>query len=73
LSGKPTEALSYLLIILRNGFYASSVRERGDVTTLPLLAEQFVDGGFVDAKQFRNFPLGFVSPFYRLNDALSQF
>jgi hypothetical protein len=49
------------------------VRERGDVTTLPLLAEQFVDGGFVDAKQFRNFPLGFVSPFYRLNDALSQF
>lgn len=44
------------MLFFQNGFYASSVRERGDVTTLALLAEQFVDEGFVDAKQFGSVP-----------------
>src|SRR5436190_333984 len=51
---------------------AASVWQRRNMMVLTLLAQEFVNEGFVDAKQFRNLSLASVLAFYGIYDALSK-
>src|SRR5215470_685862 len=63
---------------LKSGEYASkchdaaAVGQRGDITPLTLLAQQFVDEGFVNTEHPGNFPFGCDSSFHSVNNSFSK-
>jgi hypothetical protein len=48
------------------------MRQRGDITPLALLAQQFVNDGFVHAEQGGNLALAPDLPLHSLNDSCSE-
>lgn len=59
------------MLFFENGFCSPSVRQGGDLTTLAFLAEQLIDKGFVNAKDFGDFALRSIAFFYGINDSLT--
>lgn len=59
------------MLFFENGCCPSPVRQGGDLATLAFLAEQLIDKGFVNAKDFGDFALRFIAFFYGINDSLT--
>ena len=51
---------------------AAAVRQGRNMIVLALLAQEFVNEGFVDAEHFRNLSLAFVLARYGIYDSLSK-
>jgi hypothetical protein len=51
---------------------AAAVWERGDVTAVSLLAQQFIDEGFVNAEQFGDLPFWLIIALYGINDSRTK-
>jgi hypothetical protein len=50
----------------------SAMRQRGNIATLALLAQQFVNEGFVHAEQIGDLALAPDLPLHGLHDSFSQ-
>jgi hypothetical protein len=54
------------------GVCPPAVGQRGDSAAVPLLAQQFVNEGFVHAEQGRDLPFAADLPLYGLNDSCAK-
>jgi hypothetical protein len=53
-------------------FRSSTMRQRSQVSTVPLLAQQLIPEGFVHAKPLGNLPVTANAPLHGLHNAFSQ-
>ncbi|HVI69988.1 MAG TPA: hypothetical protein VM656_00705 [Pyrinomonadaceae bacterium] len=60
------------MVFFQDRFCSAAVGQWGNITPLALLAQQFVNEGFVNAKHPSDPAFGGVASFYGINDSFSK-